>query len=552
MFLGAITLFIAILISGVSAYYSILGLTAIFAAAPLPVIVMGCALEAGKVMTAVWLHRNWQRANLLFKIYLVPAIMFLMFLTSIGVFGFLSKAHLDQAIPSADIQAQVQLLNEKIQTQRENIELARKTLDQLNATVDETIARSKTERGAANAVLMRKNQNKERASLQNTISLAQAEIISLQEQRASLAVQVRKADAEVGPIKYVSALIYGDDADSSSLERAVRWVILLIVVVFDPLAIMLIIAGIKQIEWTKTENKQQSETTSSDSEEKINNDANNLYLAGIDGNTYGVVPMYIKPDQEQQNESVEDIKQPPQHDLELLAELDHQREHIEATENILASLSNDYQQLEEQHNISLSRNLTLQEKIDKLEQQLVETRSEVDTDVWYAARAENYAAHAENLAEQLKNLLDENTKLQNERDLLFSAHSHELIRADQLAVELENYLRKDMEVEQQDQTNSAPIEAVNPAIIEKPQSEFGLEFPTSPKRGDMFMRVDFVPSRLFKWNGVKWIEVNKNTTDVYAYNQLYIQFLTDKLNNGEYSFDDLSEIEQQQVQQNNH
>jgi hypothetical protein len=233
MLFGYILLLIALTISGVAAFYSIAGLTAIFAAAFWPIVIMGSVLELGKVITTVWLHKYWDRAALQFKLYLVPAIGILMLITSMGIFGFLSKAHLDQAVPAGDVSAQVQIFDDKIKTERDNIEAARKALKQMDAQVDEKLSRTTDDRGAERAVQIRRTQTKERTNLQNEISSAQKKISALQEQRAPVASQARKVEAEVGPIKYIAALIYGDNPEANLLEKAVRWVIILIVLAAD-------------------------------------------------------------------------------------------------------------------------------------------------------------------------------------------------------------------------------------------------------------------------------------------------------------------------------
>ena len=249
MIFGYLLLLIALTISAVAAFYSIAGLTAIFAAAFWPIVIMGSVLELGKVITTVWLHKYWDRAALQFKLYLVPAIGILMLITSMGIFGFLSKAHLDQAVPAGDISSQVSIYDDKIKTERDNIEAARRALKQMDAQVDEKLSRTTDDRGAERAVQIRRNQAKERNNLQNEIAAAQKKISSLQEQRAPIASQARKVEAEVGPIKYIAALIYGDNPDANLLEKAVRWVIILIVLVFDPLALVLILAADQTFEW---------------------------------------------------------------------------------------------------------------------------------------------------------------------------------------------------------------------------------------------------------------------------------------------------------------
>ena len=236
---------VALSLSALAAYYAVMGLVAIFAAAVVPIALMGTLLEASKLVVASWLYQNWKQIPTLMKSYFVVALVVLMMLTSMGIFGFLSKAHLDQAIPSGDVQSKLALLDEKIKTEKENINASRKELTQLDAQVDQTIARTTEASGADRAIAIRRGQQKDRARILNEIGTAQAKIAKLNEERAPIASEVRKVEAEVGPIKYIAALIYGDESanDTTMLEKAVRIVTILIVIVFDPLAVLLLIAA---------------------------------------------------------------------------------------------------------------------------------------------------------------------------------------------------------------------------------------------------------------------------------------------------------------------
>lgn len=233
----------ALSLSATAAYYSIMGLVAIFAAAAIPIFVMGSLLEASKLVVASWLYRNWKEIPILLKSYFSVALVVLMLLTSMGIFGYLSKAHLDQAVPSGDVQAKLALIDEKIKTEKENINASRKELSQLDAQVDTTISRTTEASGTDRAIAIRRGQQKDRNRILNEIGQAQAKIAKYNEERAPIASEVRKVEAEVGPIKYIAALIYGDTADQNLLESAVRIVILLIVFVFDPLAVLMLVAA---------------------------------------------------------------------------------------------------------------------------------------------------------------------------------------------------------------------------------------------------------------------------------------------------------------------
>ena len=234
---------VALSLSAVAAYYAIAGLVAIFAAAAIPIAIMGSLLEASKLVVASWLYRNWKEIPRLFKIYFFTALIVLMMLTSMGIFGFLSKAHLDQAVPTGDVVSKLNLIDEKIKIEKENINAARTAITQLDAQVNATLSRSDDSKGAERSIAIRRGQQNERTKLVNEIGASQAKIAKLNEERAPIASEVRKVEAEVGPIKYIAALLYADNPDEDILEKAVRVVILLIVFVFDPLAVLLLVAA---------------------------------------------------------------------------------------------------------------------------------------------------------------------------------------------------------------------------------------------------------------------------------------------------------------------
>jgi len=258
MLLSIITLLVALSLSAIAAWYSIIGLTAIFASAVIPIIVMGGMLEVAKVVVTVWLHEYWNQCRLAMKLYLVPAVAMLMVITSMGIFGFLSKAHLDQDIISGDVQSKIAVYDEKIKTARENIEADRRQLRQMDEAVDQVMARSTTEEGASKSNAIRRAQARDRTALAKSIEANQKLIGALNEEAAPIRAEIRKVEAEVGPIKYIAALIYGDDPDANLLERAVRWVIILLVIVFDPLAIMMVLASTESMKWAR-DNKQRRE-----------------------------------------------------------------------------------------------------------------------------------------------------------------------------------------------------------------------------------------------------------------------------------------------------
>ena len=255
MILALLTFFTGIAISSIAIYYSVLGLTSIFAAAFIPIVVMGTVLEVSKLVTAWWLKSNWQRAPVSLKSYLSLAVVVLMLITSMGIFGFLSKAHSDQGLVSGDVAAKIAVFDEKIKTAKENIESDRRQLKQMDDAVDQIMGRSTSEQGADKSNAVRRSQQKDRAALAKDIEANQKLIASLNEERAPIAAEVRKVEAEVGPIKYIAALIYGDNPDANLLEKSVVWVILTIVFVFDPLAVLLLLASQMSFQWLKDDKK---------------------------------------------------------------------------------------------------------------------------------------------------------------------------------------------------------------------------------------------------------------------------------------------------------
>jgi len=252
MILAYLLLLTGLTISAVAIYYSVIGLTAIFSAAVIPIIVMGSALEVGKLVCASWLKANWERAPAYMKYYMILAVAILMLITSMGIFGFLSKAHNDQNLVSGDVQSKIAIYDEKIKTSKDNIDANRKALKQMDEAVDQVMGRSSDEKGAEKAVAIRRSQQKERARLQSEITSEQKTIATISEERAPIAAEVRKVEAEVGPIKYIAKFIYGEHgADENMLEKAVTWIIILIVIVFDPLAVIMLLAAQMTFGWKK-------------------------------------------------------------------------------------------------------------------------------------------------------------------------------------------------------------------------------------------------------------------------------------------------------------
>ena len=211
----------------------------LFAGAVVPIIAMGSALEVGKLVAATWLYHNW-RSDIprILKTYLFIAIIVLVFITSMGIFGFLSKAHLDQVKPISGNNIKIELLDKRINQQNLIVVRAEKQLELLDKALEVYIDKEYVTRGLKE----RKAQKEERDLLNEAIYSASDEIAILITEKSVLALEQDKIEAEVGPIKYIAELIYGEQA-KDHFDEAVRWVIVVLIFVFDPLAVLLLIAA---------------------------------------------------------------------------------------------------------------------------------------------------------------------------------------------------------------------------------------------------------------------------------------------------------------------
>lgn len=269
MFLIILTFLSAISISVIAAGYSIIGLATLFAGAVTPIIAMGTALEVGKLVAASWLYNNWQSdIPKLLKAYLFIAVIVLVFITSMGIFGFLSKAHLDQVKPTSSNNIKIELIDNQILSQEKIIDRSQKTLNLLDKALEVYIDKEYVTRGLKE----RKKQKPERDALTNAINEASDKITELSDKRGSLKLEQDKIEAEVGPIKYIAELIYGDDA-KDYFDHAVRIVILILIFVFDPLAVLLLIAAnISLRQWRLARNEKQNIKDEEEKESKKQKD----------------------------------------------------------------------------------------------------------------------------------------------------------------------------------------------------------------------------------------------------------------------------------------
>ena len=492
-----LTLIVALALSAVAAYYSIIGLTAIFAGAVIPIVVMGIILEISKITTTVWLRTYWAKCSWVMKSYLVPSVIILALITSMGIFGFLSKSHLDQGIGTGDVAAKVALIDEKVKTQRENIKSSREALAQMDMQVNNVMVKGDTETSAARSVQIRRQQAPERAKLQKEIELANQTIGKLNEERAPIASQLRKVEAEVGPIKYIAAMIYGDNPDQNILEKAVRWVIILLVMVFDPLAIALILAANQSKDWDEEEigtNPEEDILSSNEffphaDEKERAKEAVDFHL-GPDDDTFDLSGEPLTDAQfDQLNKEVGLFKEEPS-----IAELHPYLNLVpERTESTVP--------------IQVYHRPVQKPEVELALPEIVIPEVEIQT---------------------------EGVTTEVVKEFEDAAGDYVVYHGKHIAKEALKGLRPDLFL------TVDPTRPVN--------TNFGTSFPTTATKGDVFVRVDMLPNKVYKFDGSKWIVVNKDQTTAYLQDPGYIQHLISKVDQGEYDVELLSENEKQQIE----
>jgi hypothetical protein len=251
---GYITLFSALSLAATAAWFAIVGIVALFGGNPIPVMIMGAGIELAKIVGVSWLYRNWEGANWRLKWPGVFLVIVVMLLTSMGIFGFLSKAHIEQNADVGNNTLQIERLDQRIareqaviDREQDKINSADSVIQQLDTTVSTLIEYDKIS-GPDGARAVREGQQDQRDALAAEIAAAQSKIDEveddigeLQDERLVLSQEVRELELEVGPVKYIAALIY-EDAETN-LEDAVRIVIIMFIFVFDPMAIWLLMAA---------------------------------------------------------------------------------------------------------------------------------------------------------------------------------------------------------------------------------------------------------------------------------------------------------------------
>ena len=238
MFFGLLTLLTALAISTVAAWYSIIGLMAIFAGATTAIMIMGIVLEIGKLICASWTFTNWKKCPVIMKTYFILAVVVLMLITSLGIFGFLSRAHITQSNPTSLMEERIERIELKVNQRQIQINRYQGRLDTLDQALQRYIELGAISKGLSKIGAMDNETN----LLKTKIQGLENEIDGLMDEKYELKTNLSLAEVETGPIKYVASMLY-DEVSASELETAVRWIIILLIFVFDPLAVVLVIAA---------------------------------------------------------------------------------------------------------------------------------------------------------------------------------------------------------------------------------------------------------------------------------------------------------------------
>ncbi len=666
MIFGYITLATALTISLAAIYYSVSGLMAIFSGAPIAIMVMGSILEFGKLIAVIWLHLYWHRAGFIVKTYLCIAVFVLMVITSMGIFGGLSSAHSEQNLATATNQVQIESLDARIAAEQRRVDSAEIVLSQLDETVQTLIDFSRI-RGADGAIAVRESQRDERDALQFIIDEARLVKDELERERFELMQQRASLEAEVGPLKYIAAVIYGDNPDKDTLENAVRWVIILLVGVFDPLAIMLVLAGVMTLEWAAADKRnKKTSTTLDNSEVRVEYIDNPIYV-------YETVTQYVDNVHtqivEREVETVREIERevfvPVQHTVDnwvavdnysaqqdidyatiklkqlqqRVNELEHSAlansQHVAQTNNEkqilmqqLSAATGELESLQQEHSAVKEKASTYEEQLDTAVEQLSELVPQLDAAIADKQQLEtqlaalqqtldntnnDYAIVADEMLEfqskmheaqdkldaalaavellekvekivdidellsynknpikhvsELKDTIDvqqeQIKQLHTDLDAMRVAGKNTVLKGevDRLTAEYEATVKKltdelDRSVSQRSAL-ATEVELLKHRITELTStldsavhhatpienSTFGLKYPTNPAAGDVFLRIDYKPARLYKYTGQRWLPVERTSTDSYITDE-YVEYLIKNLDSRHLTEEDLTENEE--------
>ena len=239
MFIGILNIIAAVVLSAVSAYFSVTGIRIIFSGALLGATFMGASLEFAKITATVWLYTWWKKSSRLLRYYLIFAITVLIVVSSVGIYGYLARAYVGQRNPGQEIKNRIERIDQSIEREENAISQAESGLNQLDVVIDRYFALDFLTHG----ITKRNEQKPERNALKDTIIEAEDEISILLDERFILKNQFDDFSIDVGPIEYIAILLYGEDDAENNFDNAVRILIVLLVLVFDPFAVLLMVCG---------------------------------------------------------------------------------------------------------------------------------------------------------------------------------------------------------------------------------------------------------------------------------------------------------------------
>jgi multisubunit Na+/H+ antiporter MnhG subunit len=522
MFFGILTLLTALSMATVAAVFAIYGIIAIFAGMPQFALIMGAVIELGKIVGISWLYRNWNEPTKI-KYFMAPIVLVAMLLTSMGIFGLLSKAHLEQTSPVANNEIQIERLDQQIAREQSRILDAEQVISQLDQSVQALIEFDRI-RGPDGAIAVRESQADQREVLRQTIDTAQTELDGLEDQKLELSQQLRAIELEVGPIKYIAELIYNDGQDRT--EEAVRWVIIAFIFVFDPMAILLLMAANYTLDQQK-KNPVDIALAPIIVENKNEDMADQVIPEPVDNITVRRESEPIEREEPNRPANLpETIIEPNERDMASLQQ--------EGAIDIIPGVIDVITSVQDQ-----PASITEVEKANILEQLAMDQES---------LGTEFEAALTANLDE----LYEDDTLFEPKLRLLQVENKEIATEGITLACDVGGgYIEYNKHLFQKD-----ALKEIKPELFSlrtdgptMPSSSFGTQFPKIAKKKDIFVRVDVIPNRVYRFEGIKWIEINKELSSTYLYDQEYIKYLVDKIDKGEYDVDLLSDQEKIQIEE---
>lgn len=597
--IGWLTLFMSLLIAGCAAYFSISGLSVLFAAALIPVIIMATTLEIGKLGATFFLHRYWDELPWRIKYPLAVMVTILMIITSMGIFGFLSKGHIEQEAPTVELSIDINDANQEIAQHQDTIKGLQSQLDQLNASLGKLIEYAKVS-GKGGYLARQKELQPQLDELQRAIEVQKTKIKEIRDIRSVAKRSMGAIEAKLGPIKYVAELFgYDLQKDPDGRGKAVRIVIVMFMLAFDPFAIFLIMAAdwifIKyRAERLVVVVKERDEEL--DELRKSAAEALDLQLENED--LKFVIDHHLKEDTRLDNEIQEEFRKGADVYQELVNTKDNEirvlTEMLETTETVEHVVFREIEvpveipihvenaeHIRDLEHALITLEIQLEEKTMELNEflatleQLDENLSAKPTEIEKVVEVEN-TERVDALENDKRDLNKSVTEAEDKiagLDELNKSKDQDLIRAaeeiNDRNIEINNLQSQIAELITQLSTAENDIEARDKAVeklntkyqlVERipgmslspdntpdaaTPTSFGTDFPENPVKDQMFLRVDSMPSKLYVYEGTRWIESTK--TNETKYDEKYLQHLVNELGDGKVELDELSEKEQAEI-----